>query len=453
VTASTVPSERPTLYPILAVNFVGALGFSIVLPFLVFLVTRLGGNAVIYGVLGATYSLFQLIGAPILGRWSDRVGRKKILLLSQLGTLVSWGIFLIALALPVRTLAHVDSTVLGAFTLTVPLLVLFVARALDGLTGGNVSVANAYLADITTDADRSTNFGRMSMAANLGFILGPALAAVLGAIATGEVFPVLAAFLVSVVATVIIVLTLQDPNPCTLSENLEPTSVRDVLGGDRMPCYQVRSASRLSTSEILRLPSVGLLLVLQFLVFLAFNFYYIAFPVYAATDLEWSLGQVGIYFTVMSLLMATVQGPVLSRAARRFGDEPLVVVGSLLLAASFVFFVSDRTVIIYVGTMLLALGNGLMWPSLLAVLSNASDQRTQGAVQGLAGSLNAVASVVGLLAGGILFGIIGGSLFLLSAVLTMLVAMLALWWTWRSHQLPWQQSNWLGRTAPVEQRR
>ena len=221
MTTSTIASARPTIFPILAVNFVGALGFSIVLPFMVFLVTRLGGNAVIYGFMGATYSVFQLIGAPILGRWSDRVGRKKILLLSQLGTLASWGIFLVALALPVRSLAQVDSTYLGAFTLTVPLAVLFIARALDGLTGGNVSVANAYLADITSDADRSADFGRMAMAANLGYIVGPALAAVLGAIASGEVLPVLAAFLVSAVATLVIILTLHDPDPCSLDKHPE----------------------------------------------------------------------------------------------------------------------------------------------------------------------------------------------------------------------------------------
>ena len=202
-------ARPPSLYPILAVTFVGTLGFSIVLPFLVFLVTRLGGNAVIYGVVGATYSVFQLIGAPILGRWSDRVGRKKVLLLSQLGTLASWGIFLFALTLPVRSLVAVDSAVLGAFTLTVPLAILFLARALDGLTGGNVSVANAYLADITSDADRSANYGRMAVASNLGFILGPAIAGVLGATAAGERLPVLAALVISVVATLIVLMAVR----------------------------------------------------------------------------------------------------------------------------------------------------------------------------------------------------------------------------------------------------
>ncbi|MCH7476397.1 MAG: MFS transporter, partial [Gemmatimonadetes bacterium] len=214
---ATTVTPRPSIYPILSVNFVGALGFSIVLPFLVFLVTRLGGNALVYGVMGATYSFFQLFGAPILGRWSDRYGRKRILLLSQLGTLASWGIFLIALFLPVTTLIEVDSNVLGAFTLTVPLIVLFVARALDGATGGNVSVANAYLADVTDDADRSANFGKMAASSNLGFIFGPAIAGVLGATALGETLPVVAALLISVVASVIIVLKLEDVERCTLA--------------------------------------------------------------------------------------------------------------------------------------------------------------------------------------------------------------------------------------------
>src|SRR5258708_31545547 len=98
--------------------------------------------------MGATYSFFQLLGAPVLGRCSDRYGRRRILLLCQGGTLISWGIFLAALWLPVRPLFAVASPVLCAFTLTLPPVVLFVARALDRTTGGSVSVANASLACI-----------------------------------------------------------------------------------------------------------------------------------------------------------------------------------------------------------------------------------------------------------------------------------------------------------------
>src|SRR5918998_4358197 len=105
--------EKNSLLPLMLITFIGTLGFSIVLPFLVFLVTDLGGNSIVYGILGATYPAFQLIGAPLLGRWSDIYGRKKILLLSHGGTLVGWIIFLIALSLPINNLLNINSTIIG----------------------------------------------------------------------------------------------------------------------------------------------------------------------------------------------------------------------------------------------------------------------------------------------------------------------------------------------------
>ena len=103
-----MPKKTPLL-PILSVTFVSTLGYSIVIPFLVYLVEQYGGNAIIYGVLGAAYPAFQLIGAPILGNWSDIYGRKKILFLSQAGTLISWMLFLVAMLIPVTNLWKVDS--------------------------------------------------------------------------------------------------------------------------------------------------------------------------------------------------------------------------------------------------------------------------------------------------------------------------------------------------------
>jgi MFS family permease len=421
----TKPSGRVSLYPILAVNFVGTLGFSIVLPFLVYLVTRLGGNALIYGVMGATYSFFQLLGAPVLGRWSDRYGRRRILLLSQVGTLASWGIFLGALWLPVRPWLEVHSAPFGAFTLTLPLMVLFLARALDGLTGGNVSVANAYLADVSDDGNRSANFGRMAVSANLGFILGPAIAGALGTTAAGETLPVLAAFLISAVATLIIILWLPDTDPCMLRVDPEQVSVRKVLGQDHKACFRLTGAPKLSFAGVLALPSVGLLLALYFLVFLAFNLFYVSFPVYAATGIRWSLTETGVFFSAMSFMLVLVQGPLLKRAAKIWSDRSLVLGGSLVLAVSFAFFSSADTVTLYIGTALLALGNGVMWPSLLSVLAKAADRDVQGAVQGFAGSVAAVASIIGLLAGGVLYGFLGAYVFMISAVLTLLTFALA----------------------------
>jgi MFS transporter, DHA1 family, tetracycline resistance protein len=126
------PVKQPSLFPILLVNFVGTLGFSIVLPFLVFLVMKFGGNAIVYGLLAAAYPAFQLIGSPVLGRWSDIYGRKKVLLLSNVGTAVGWILFLFALSLPSQKSFSIDIVFLGIFVISVPLLVLFLARAIDG---------------------------------------------------------------------------------------------------------------------------------------------------------------------------------------------------------------------------------------------------------------------------------------------------------------------------------
>lgn len=413
--AAHTPHAAPiSITPILVIHFVGTLGFSLVLPFLVFLVTRWGGNALVYGVLGATYSVFQLIGAPILGRWSDRHGRRRILLLSQLGTLVSWGIFLTAFALPTRALLPVDAPVLGAFVVTAPLVVMFVSRALDGLTGGNVSVANAYVADITDDASRSVNYGRMSVASNLGFILGPAVAGLLGGTAWGELLPVLAAFCVSLLASAIIWLRLPESNTCALEANPADHSVRRVFGQEARDCYEL-TPERVSVREALAEPGVRVLLIIHFLVMLGFNFFYVSFPVWAVQGLRWSVRETGIFFTVLSLTMAMVQGPLLARLSRRLSETALVWIGSLILAGSFLWFTSSAVRDIYLGAVLLSLGNGLMWPSVLSLLSRRAGARSQGTVQGFAGSSGAFASVLGLVVGGLLFDQIGPRIFTISA--------------------------------------
>jgi MFS transporter, DHA1 family, tetracycline resistance protein len=415
----------PPILPILTVNFVATLGFSIVMPSLVFVVTRLGGNALIFGVVGATYSLFQLVGAPILGRWSDRYGRRRILLLSQVGTFVSWGIFLVAVALPKMPIATVDSPLLGAFTLTVPLAVLFVARALDGFTGGDESIANAYLADISDDRHRGEYFGKMAAASNLGFVAGPALAGLLGATGLGELPPVIAAFVISGAAILIIGFGLPEARLGVLSADPEQVNVRKVLGQQYKECFTMHAARKLTTAEILALPSMNLMLAVYFLVFLGFNLFYVAFPVYATTAIAWSLTQIGVYFAAMGLMMALAQGPVLKQLSQRWSDRSLVVAGSILLAASFLFFTAKSGVLIYAGTTLLAVGNGLMWPSLLAILSRTTGHSAQGAVQGFASSTGAVASIAGLLLGGALYHSLGGRVFLLSAALIALSSALS----------------------------
>src|SRR5918996_606216 len=384
-----VPNNKISLFPLLLINFTGTIGFSIVLPFLVFLVTDFGGNAILYGILAATYPAFQLIGAPILGRWSDTYGRKKILLLSHAGTLAGWIIFLVALFLPVNNLLNIDIMVIGTFAITLPLAVLFLARAIDGLTGGNVSVADAYVADISSDENRSKIYGK--------------------------VLPVLAALILSSVVLAVIVLFLKETKCSILMEIPEKKHVGRVFSFEPKECYKTANPQRLKFREVFKLKHISFLLVLYFLIFLGFNIFYTSFPIHAIEGLGWTITQMGIFYAALSGIMVLVQGPILRKALKKFSEEQLVIIGSVILGTNFILYLSSDTIIIYLAAVLFAVGNGLMWPSVMSILSNRAGTVYQGTIQGVANSFASLASIIGLLVGGLLYNMLGATTFLVSA--------------------------------------
>lgn len=395
-------SKKLRLFPLLLITFIDTLGFGIVIPFLVFLVDQFGGNAIVYGFIGAMYPAFQLIGAPILGRWSDIHGRKKILFITQAGTLLSWIIFLLAFFTPLKTLVTVDSTVLGSFIVTIPLLILFIARSFDGLTGGNIAVANAYLADITEEKDRSKNFGKMSISANLGFIIGPALAGLLSITIYKELIPVLAAALISLVGTIVILLYLPESRQC-----------------------KIRTTKKISFREVIGIKNIPYMLLLYFLIFFGFNIFYTAFPLHAIRSLQWTVAEMGIYFSVLGILMIIVQGPILSRAVKKYSDGHLAIAGSVVLGTNFVLLASGNVALTYLAAVFFALGNGIMWPSILSIISKLAGEDNQGAVQGFASSISSLSSILGLILGGFFYEIFGGRAFIVAAVIIYTVFLLS----------------------------
>ena len=415
-----------SILPILSVNFIGTLGYSIVMPFLIFLVAKFGGNSVIFGILGATYSAFQLIGAPILGRYSDIYGRKPVLLISQIGTLLAWLIFLAALLMPNISLWEVNSAWAGDFTLTLPLIVLFLGRALDGATGGNISVANAYLVDISNEENRKSNFGKMAASSNLGFIIGPVLAGLLGATALGEIAPTLAATLISLLAVFVIVKMLPDQEPVKLTQSpCASEKMRRVFGNEIKDCFD-QQATPNTLRKMLKIPAMPLMLVLYFLIFLAFALFYTAFPIHAALGLGWEMSQLGIYFSVLSLVMIVVQGPIMTYLSPRVSEKPLVVIGSLVMFISFALLQYHDLVLIYTAAILFAVGNGIMWPSYLSLLGQMGEVSDQGYIQGIASSAGSLASIVGLVVGGFLYSLYASTSFLIAAVVFIVVFGLAL---------------------------
>ena len=420
MTSSAPNATAPTLAwsrfaPILAVQLIGTLGYSIAIPFLVFLVTDFGGAPWTYGLVGATYSAAQFIGAPVLGRWSDRAGRRPVLLASQAGTFIAWLLFLVALILPRLELATFASA-----TLTLPLVVVFIARALDGLTGGNMSVASAYVADLTRDdaKARGVAFGRMGMAASLGFALGPAVASVLGALFDGYMAPVAAAAIISAIATVMCLWIDEPRGRCPEGAGPQP-AVTQVMGQQQKRCDKEEPPSRRGA---LTRPIIIALLVATFVQFVSFNLFYAGFPVHATQVLGWDAGRMGLFFTVMAGVMIVAQGPLLSLATNHIPSAAVFVAGMLGLMAAFVAFSIESTWTPFVGAILFAFGNGLAWPTFQARLADVAGPGDQGTVQGATTSAGSLASIVGLIVGGMIYPVMGAGLFVAGAVLFAVVA-------------------------------
>lgn len=393
-------STQRALLPVLGVQFIGALGLSLVLPFLIFVVRDLGGNALAYGVLSAMYPAAQMIGAPWLGRWSDRIGRRPVLAITQAGTMLSWLLFLGAMMMP-----RVELLASPLGLLTLPLVGLFLARIADGLTGGNVAVANAVVADISSAAVRSRNFGRMGAAGNLGFIAGPMLAGLLGATAWGARLPVMAAATVALIGLVVVLTRLPETKPIRADDD---------PGGPSLGLF-----------EALELPGAALLLPLYFVIFLGFNVFYSAFPAHAAGLLEWTPQRMGIFFAVLSGLMVLVQGPLLSRIAPHVPPSVLISGGNVLLAGAFACITTGEELLTWVCAVLFALGNGLMWPSYLTVLSSVGGPEHRGAIQGHAASMGSAASIAGLVFGGALYEWLGAATFFVPSVVLVVAGLLS----------------------------
>ncbi len=429
---SIVSFFRSNIFPILLVNFIGILGYSVVIPILIFIVTDFGGNGFIYGLLGATYPFFQFIGAPILGKMSDRIGRKKVLIISQLGTFLAWCLFLLAFALPETELWNQESELTGKYMMTLPLVIIFIARAFDGFTGGNISVANAYMSDISTDETRSKNFGKMGSSTSLGFVVGPAFAGVLASTVLGEILPLLIAAAISLIAIFVINYRLKESNPCVVdTEGISFKNFRRFFQVEHKDCYTegnetVEEETSVGWKSVLKIEGIPLLFTVYFLNFMAFSLFYAGLPIYVSTILGWTSAELGLFLAYFSLIMVIVQGPVLSWFSEKTSSFNLVILGALFLGIGFVMLFVQNPVVLYGAATLMAFGNGIMWASFLAVLSSTGSPARQGAIQGYGSSVGSVASMTGLVVGGILFESITNSVFLIGSGLFAVIVLLML---------------------------
>jgi MFS transporter, DHA1 family, tetracycline resistance protein len=379
--SNCMPERRPFII-ILFIVFINLLGFGIIIPLLPFYADHLGATPLQVGFLFATYSICQMLAAPVLGSLSDRYGRRPILLLSLAGTVASFALLAVANSL----------------------WMLFVARMIDGLSGGNISTARAYVADITPPEGRARAFGMIGAAFGLGFIFGPALGGLLGRYSFAA--PAWAAAGLAVLAFFLTLFWL--PETCTHVVSAGPPPWRGI-------------------PELLRRPVLGRLLTVDFLYWAAFSVYETTFALFAQARFGWGMIQVGYLLAALGVVSAVVQGGLVHPVVKRFGEKSTLVGGVALAAAGLASASFARTVPVFIAFLLpAAIGAGLASPALIALLSKTAGRDEQGRVQGVTSALESLGRVVGPVWGNGLLGWIGeGAAYLSAALVLALVAGLA----------------------------
>jgi DHA1 family tetracycline resistance protein-like MFS transporter len=344
--------SRPLLIIFLTI-FVNLIGFGIIIPLLPFYAETFGASPVVIGLLFAVFSLCQLLAAPALGDLSDRYGRRPILVFSLAGTVVS----LVMLAV-----AH-------------SITMLFLARIVDGLSGGNISTARAYVADITEPKDRARAYGLIGAAFGLGFIMGPALSGVLARVSYTA--PIWAAAALTLVATAMALLWL-------------PETVHRAHAGTG----SVNPFSYLP--ELIQRPVVRRVLTLDFIYWFAFSIFQTTFALFVARRFGFDASRTGYFFAGFGLLGAVIQGGLIRPIVRRAGDKSTFMAGIAFSVVGLVAAALAHSVTLFALALVpLAFGMGFGHPTVSSLISRAGRGDEQGRVQGAASAVESLGRTFG----------------------------------------------------------
>jgi MFS transporter, DHA1 family, tetracycline resistance protein len=347
------PRQSPTTAVFLTV-FIDLLGFGIVIPLLPLYAEHYQPTPMQFGLLMSSYSVMQFLFAPVLGRLSDRIGRRPVLLGSLLGTVAGYLLFAFA----------------GSLT------VLFASRIIDGITGGNIGTAQAVIADTTSGSDRARGMGLIGMAFGLGFIFGPALGGF--TVHLGAAAPGLAAAALSFLAFLWTLFRLPETRPADAA--VRPFEVLSV-------------ASVLKTA---RRPAVGTLLVMSLLTATAFANFEATFSQFLKARFGFTPASVAWVFVMVGVVSAVVQGGLLKPLVARVGEVRLILAGAVALSAAFVLMIGVSSLGLLAFTaVLLAIGTALINPSMMGYVSRMTPPTEQGAVLGSFQSMAALGRIVG----------------------------------------------------------
>jgi DHA1 family tetracycline resistance protein-like MFS transporter len=344
--------SRPALFVLFIVVFVDLLGFGMVIPTLPKYAAEMGAPLEHIGWLGTGYSLMQFVFAPVWGRFSDRAGRRRTMLLSIAMTSVAF----------------------VAFALAPTWGWLLAARLFAGVATANLSIARAFVADVTTPETRAKGMGIIGASFGLGFIFGPFFGGVLSA-------------------------HVSHAAPAWVAGGL--AAINGVAAWFILPepPIHVPSARRHRFAALfgeMKVPGIRRVLLISFLAILAFSALEHTFALLAGATLGLDQAHVGYVFAYIGVLAVIVQGGLIGRLTARFGERRLLLVGLLLQAVGFAFLPYARSVGALLGVLVpLALGNGLMSPSISAMLSRMARKDDQGGTMGIGESASALGRILG----------------------------------------------------------
>jgi MFS transporter, DHA1 family, tetracycline resistance protein len=355
---------------IVLIVLVDLLGFTIVMPLLGPFAAHYEFSEWQIGVLFSAYPVCQLVSGPLLGRLSDRFGRRPLLIFSQAGTALSF-------------------LILG---LSRDFKVMLLARLLDGASGGNILVAQAYVADVTAPEDRARGMGLIGMAFGLGFVLGPLLGGVLLSLPLADDWRLRLPFLVAAgFSTIAWILVLT-----RLPESLPPGEPARVAA---------RVSSWRGIVETVSIPGIGQLILIGFLAVLAFAAFEGTFALFLLRRMQWDARTAAFAFAGIGFLSAMVQGGMIRRLVPRFGEARLIVTGLVLAAGGFAGMALVENVPELAGSMiLLGIGQGLLSPSVSGLLSRMTPIDRQGTVFGTLTSAQTLARMISYSVSNILLG-------------------------------------------------
>ena len=373
------------------------------MPVLPFIVEGYGAPEWVYGLMLTLYSAFQFLGAPFLGSLSDSVGRKPVLLISQAGTLLSWIIFLVALYIP-------DMTVFGV---SLALLIIGFSRALDGITGGNTSVANAYVSDITTRSEKSYIFGYLGGIAGIGVIIGPGIGGFTSSGEMGYKGTLLAAIAISIL-TLITIFLIKESHPKDKRTPLEHES------------FIHRFLILQKIREINPKPVIKVLFFTKFFFSIMMAFYVSTIALFIIDLFSFDEKELGLFMLVVGIFLSFNQAIVSRLVIKRIGEFRTLLTGLFLSGLGLICITLTDNFWLYISFYyIMNLGLSLSFPTFNALIAIHADPKKQGAVMGISESINSFAMAAFPILGATLYGLMGYHVYYLTAGLPLIAFAIA----------------------------